>query len=361
MKEIYKMDSEFSAVFQYPIERLLRESDSLVAAHAALQDIYSLGEYQKLGAVKRVVLLDNNILTRLIHLAKGLEINGDGESVKNYKYCCALMCFFILNDIDIETNISFYERASSNGHQKAIDEYSCFMIANHIHPIIYAELALGITKKNCAKQIEYTRDNIKIVVPEESNFSKQLNDWKLIYSHLLKAKILLRDEPKPVKRIEQMMEWFTSESSVLPSSLLFILILLSPKSGELGSLVKKINSSEFTTLKNGLKNAAWDLTYLTTWRKLTKSQPETLWFFCSLDKKLQSIARLLYARKGEGRDEALYKFVEEYWGKKSPEINRYYENLGDALNEESRETHNNNVLSKIDIVIEKLELNLENS
>ncbi|MDD5114708.1 MAG: hypothetical protein PHC94_11890 [Methylobacter sp.] len=279
MKEIYKMDYEFSPVFQYPIERLVRESDSLIAAHAALQDIYSLGEYQKLGAVKREVLLDNNILTRLIHLAKGLEINGDGESVKNYKYCCALMCFFILNNINIETNISFYERASSNGHPKAIDEYPYFMIANHIHPMIYANLALGITNHICNEQIVYTRDNIKIVVPEESNFSKQLNDWKLIYSHMLKAKILLRDEPKPVKRIEQMMEWFASESSITPGSLLFILILLSSRRGKLGGLVKNINSSEFTTLKKGLKNAAWDLTYLTTWRKMTNSQSETLWFF----------------------------------------------------------------------------------
>lgn len=361
MKEIYKMDSEFSAVFQYPIERLVRESDSLIAAHAALQDIYSLGEYQKLGAVKRVVLLDNNILTRLIDLAKGNEIRGDELSKENYRYCCALMCFFILSDIDIETNISFYERASSNGHPKAIDEYPYFMIANHIHPMIYANLALGMTNHICNEQIEYTRNIIKIDVPKESDFSKDLNDWKLIYSHLLKAKILLRGEPKPVKRIEQMMEWFTSESSVLPSSLLFILILLSPKSGKLGSLVKNINSSEFATLKKGLKNAAWDLTYLTTWRKMTNSQSETLWFFCSLDGNLQSIARLLYAKEGEEKDDAFNKFIEEYWGKKSPEINRYYEDLGVALNEESREAHNNNVLTKIDIVIEKLELNLENS
>lgn len=361
MKEIYKMDSEFSAVFQYPIERLVRESDSLIAAHAALQDIYSLGEYQKLGAVKRVVLLDSNILTRLIDLAKGNEIRGDELSKENYRYCCALMCFFILSDIDIETNISFYERASSNGHPKAIDEYPYFMIANHIHPMIYANLALGLTNGICAEQIEYTRDNIKIGVPEESNFAKELNDWKLVYSHLLKAKILLRDEPKPVKRIEQMMEWFASESSVLPSSLLFILILLSPKPGKPGSLVKKINSSEFTTLKDGLKNAAWDLTYLTAWRTLTKSQPETLWFFCSLDKNLQSIARLLYARKGEEKDDAFNKFIEEYWDKKSTEINRNYKNLRDALNEESREAHNSNVLTKIDKMIGKLELNLENS
>ena len=239
MKEIYTMYPELSPALQFPMERLVRESNSLIGTHAALQDIYSLDAYQKVGTIKRVVLLDNNILTRLIHLAKGNEINGDGESVKNYQYCCALMCFFILSDIDIETNISFYEKASTNGHQKAIDEYSYFMIANHIHPMIYANLALGMTNKICAEQIEYTRDNIKICVPEESNFAKQLNDWKLAYSHLLKAKILLRDEPNySVKRIEQIMEWFASESSVLPSSLLFILILLSPKSGELGSLVK---------------------------------------------------------------------------------------------------------------------------
>lgn len=110
-----------------------------------------------------------------------------------------------------------------------------------------------------------------------------------------------------------------------------------------------------------MKNAAWDLTYLTTWRKLTKSQSETLWFFCSLDKKLQSIARLLYAKKGEEKD-AFNKFIEQYWDKKSSEINRYYKNLGEAIfsNEESRGNHNSNVLTRIDKMIEALELSLQN-
>jgi hypothetical protein len=47
-------------------------------------------------------------------------------------------------------------------------------------------------------------------------------------------------------------------------------------------MIKKINSTNLDKLQDGLRNAAWDLTYIIKFRKLSKDQPENIvWFFCS--------------------------------------------------------------------------------
>jgi hypothetical protein len=123
MEEIYTVETEFNTVFYYLIETLVQQSNPLIATPSTIKDVYSLEEYMIRGdGVKLNVFLDNNILTRLVHLAKGNEIQGNEEIVKVYRYCCAVMCFFILGNFQIETNVAFYERASKNGHQKAVGD-----------------------------------------------------------------------------------------------------------------------------------------------------------------------------------------------------------------------------------------------
>lgn len=127
MEELYTVETEFNPVLCYPIEVTVRENNPLITSPSTTEDIYSLKEYIIRGdGVKLNVLLDNNILTRLIHLAKGNEIQGDEKSIKAYQYCCAVMCFFILGNFQIETNIALYEKASKNGHLSAIDDHHFF-------------------------------------------------------------------------------------------------------------------------------------------------------------------------------------------------------------------------------------------
>jgi hypothetical protein len=366
MEELYTVEAEFNTVFYYPIETLVQLSNPLIATPSTIKDIYSLEEYiNGGGGVNLNVFLDNNILTRLVHLAKGNEIQGNEASIKVYRYCCAVMCFFILGNFQIETNIAFYERASKNGHQNAAGDYYHFMIANHIHPMIYAELALGLTDKISDKQIQYTKERTVINVPPESNFAKELNDWKLIYSNLLSAKnTLLNNESDRVAQVKNFMEWLVSGGSTTPGLILFILFLFSPRaSNKLGQMIKNINSTDFEKLKEGLKNAAWDLTYLAAWRKKSKSQPEsTIWFFCTHDKVLLTIARYFYPKQGEDNDIALKNLINDYWGKsKGTKIYEYYKDLEKAIsfNNDARIEHNQKVLSGIDQTIAVLESQLK--
>lgn len=237
-----------------------------------------------------------------------------------------------------------------------------FMIANHIHPMIYAKLALGLINKISDKQIQYTKEIIIIDVPEESNFAKVLNDWKLAYLPLLKAKTLLKDELERTEQVKKFMEWAIFESFTTPASILFILLFFSPRRSKLPTMIKNINSSNFHKLYEGLKNAAWDLTYLAEWRKRCKSQPETtIWFLCSHDKLLQAIARSLYLKQGENDDSALKNLINDYWGKsEGGKVYGYYKEMEKAIssNDDARREHIRNVRPKIDNMIDELELEL---
>jgi hypothetical protein len=126
-------------------------------------------------------------------------------------------------------------------------------------------------------------------------------------------------------------------------------------------MIKNINSSNFHKLKEGLKNAAWDLTYLAEWRKRCKSQPETIWFLCPHDKLLQVIARSLYLKQGEKNESALKNLINYYWGKREGgKVYGYYIEMEKAIssNDDARREHIRNVRPKIDNMIDELKLEL---
>ncbi|MEQ1635930.1 MAG: hypothetical protein ABL903_04510 [Methylococcales bacterium] len=364
MAENYIKDSEpFDPEFISRIEMMVRAGDALIASPSTIQDAYSLEEYIIRGANTSLnVLLDTNILTRLIHLAKGIEINESEKEI--YQNCCAVMCFFILGKFQVEPNIAVYEKASKNGHSNALNDYRNFMIANHIHPLVYAKLAFGQINKIDTKQIQYTKETINIGSPEESDFAKKLNDWKLIYLSLLKAKTLLKAELERTEKFKSMMEWFVSQSSTTPEIIVFIIFLFSPRaSNKIGKMINDIKSPDFEIQKEGLKNTAWDLTFLTEWDTKCRSQPKTtVWFFCTHDKVLEAIARYCHPKQVEDKDITLQNLITDYWGKsEGKKVYSHYKEMEKAIssNIDNRRDHNRTVWSNIDKMIEDLELELQ--
>jgi hypothetical protein len=160
------------------------------------------------------------------------------------------------------------------------------------------------------------------------------------------------------------MKWLVTGGSTTPGLILFIVLFFSPRaSNKLGKMVKNSNSTDFEILKEGLKNAAWDLTFLAAWRKKSKYQPETtIWFFCTHDKVLLAIARYFYPKQGEDKDIALKNLINDYWGKNEGcKIYEYYKDFEKAIfsNYEARIGYNKKVLSGIDQTIAELELQLK--
>lgn len=246
MEEIHIGEFEFARDYFEPIKQIVRDNNPLIGT-VNLSDIYSLEEYMmSTEDTKLNVLLDNNIFTRLIYLTKGGEIKGNSEEIKTYRFCCAVMCFFVLGGFNIEPNIALYERASKKNHSNAINDVYHFRVADHIHPMSYAELALGIKDKFCEEEIETA---VNFLTPhyletEETNFEKDLDDWKIIYFHLLKIYELKTTEIDGTQKIKSFLKWVVEDCFSTSVSTIFALIFFSPNSSSFGTMIKKINSTQ---------------------------------------------------------------------------------------------------------------------
>jgi hypothetical protein len=124
-------------------------------------------------------------------------------------------------------------------------------------------------------------------------------------------------------------------------------------------MIKKINTDDANTLIKGVKNAAWDLTYITKYRNLSKNQSEqTIWFFCSNDNLLKILARGLYLKEDQKIEIAMQNLINDFWGKKKG--NKVYEHykameMAISSDKEARIMHNRKILFKIDQMIFELE------
>ncbi len=364
MQQIFIQEFEFANDYFEPIKQIVRDNNPFVST-AYLSDIYNLEEYMLSDDdTKLKVLIDNNIFTRLVYLSKGGEVKGTVEEIKTYKLCCAVMCFFILGGFEIEPNMALYERASKNTHLNAIEDVFNFRVADHIHPMAYANLALGVEQRFSNEEIERAKNFITKghLETEEYNFTKELDDWKIVYLHLLKIYEVHKTGLNDTDKIKLFLEWVTNDCSSTAVSTLFALLFFSPKNSSLGTMIKSINSSNETKIIRGLKNAAWDLAYTIRLRKLSKNQPENvIWFFCTHDKVLQKIVRNLYLKNGQEIQEGLNILIIEFWGnKKGNYVLSYYKTMASSIlqNSEKRILHNKNIKLKIDEMIEKLEINL---
>lgn len=359
MQEICVIEFEFARDYFEPVKKIVRDANPLIAS-STIEDIYCLERYMlRQEGLNHNVLMDNNIFTRVVNLAKGNKI--PSTEAKDYRFCCAVMCFFILGKFNIEPNIALYERTSKNSHSQAIEDLYYFRVADHIHPMGYARLALGLTNEFSNEEIQSAKKIIdgNFRDTEESNYGKLLDDWKLIYLHLLKVTTLSKNTLEDTENARLFLEWITHDCSTSPGSIIFALLFFSPKRSSLPTMIKKINTGNADTLIKGVKNAAWDLTYITKYRKLSKNQSEqTIWFFCSNDNLLKIIARSLYLKEDQKIETAVQSLINDYWGnKKGNKVYEHYKAMEMVISsdKEARIIHNKKIDLQIDQMISELE------
>jgi len=347
------------------IEAIVREADIYVVQPSNISDPYSLKDFIRASAIAEtsfLVLLDNNIQTRVIALANGYVINGSADHIVAYKLASAAMAYFILSGFKIEPNISIYEKASKTSHDDALEILKNFRVADHIHPQCYVDIALGRIEKIPDEEIEKAVNLVstETKVSNNSDFTKRLNEWKYSYLFILKAVELWKTVGTDLQKAEKYIEWMANDIYFSNVSSIFSLILLAPN--RMSRMVKGINSNNVQKLSEGIKNAAWDCTYIRHWLKLINNSPsDNICFLCSNDNAMKKIALSLYPKDNKTEEETLLEHFTEYWGDKDGlKLYKKYKTERDSVskNEEVRKNNVKNRLEKVDEMIEKLEVSL---
>lgn len=363
--ELLILNPGFNVQDVNPLEDMLAAVDPFVKCPLPPVDKYDLESYVYAStALKKELfaLLDNNLITRVIELSSGGEIPEAPDKKPAYLLSSAVMGFLVAADFVVDPTMAIYEKASSLGHEAALEQLFKFRVADHIQPQAWIDLALERTTRIPSYEISRATASVKENASGEGedNFAKQLDSWKLNYYFVLKAASIWKEKRHDIEAALTFIDWMESESFFNSVAAIFTLIFFSPK--RYAKMVKGIESPSIQRLQYGLKNAAWDLAYIKYWAKQCKNTDEnTFWLLCSNDLALRNIASHIFNNPDLGESH-LSSILQNYWGNnKGCQILRVYQDVWNriASDEATRDTNLLPQFKKVDEAIATLGKQLE--
>lgn len=268
------------------LQDLLRESNcfvpSFVGADAYSVETY-IGEYAR-KQTETTLLFDRNLYSQVVALAKG------SHATDKSRIAAAVMAFASCANVQIEPNLALYEGSASGARRAWKYDLGVFHRADAIHPKNWAALALGhaegFTRRVPGKRIQ--SDPVKSFDP-----TTKLRFYGFVYPTVLKMATISGMGGKPEKKMIEFLDWmYYCWHFSAPATLLAIQALSHdpPK-----DIFKNISSTDRKKALAGIKNAAWDLVYITAWFEKIKDQAQAnkLTVLCSRDKVFLTIAELL--------------------------------------------------------------------
>lgn len=226
-----------------------------------------------------ILILDRNIVTRMCSLARD-GVNNNDDLINSAEIMALAQVF----DFLIDPSISYHELAHCEGNDTAIEELFWFRHADHNQARDWINIALG-------KQISLPVNSHGI--RENHNFAFPLTRWRRNYAAVLKiAEIELSIMPD-IEKAKRFICWLINDYFVAGPAMIFAMIYFSPN--KLGQLIKSLRANDRCEAIKGVKNAAWDLTYLSEFvKKVNESSFEKQrYIFVTNDKVLSKLAEYL--------------------------------------------------------------------
>ena len=305
---MFRLDPRFPLDDVQAIGARLMASGALapgfVAPGVGLLDVRAMLYAERIERIPTVLLPDRNVVSRMSRIAREGAIGRDDPPTR---LAVDLMAFCQAMDIGIEPGLAFQELAQVEGDEVANEELRWFRVADTGERATYwVDLAVG------------RADGLPPLAPEASeglNLSRPLHRWRCNYAAMLAATALELDGTlTPVERFGSLLGWMVDEFILAGPAAMLCTKFLAPRAPRSG-LVKKFRSPDRDRALAGVRNAAWDVTYLSelTRRAQPGSYAEARYIFASADRALAEIAPLLlidvedasdYHRELAGRLEA---------------------------------------------------------
>ncbi len=254
------------------------------------QEIYDIEVYHNDIDFKQKVywlMADRNLVTRWISLYRGKEVIHENDRLAS-----AILSFAQLAKIDIDSGLAIQEAAKDN--VKSNNELLDFYNANEVHPNYWSDVALGIEDKLPQKETINKRHTFIT----SFSFTNENERWQKIYILVLKIAELEFEKNSYIEKIKKLIKWMHKDYFINGTAVVLAINYFAPNSDRRG-LLKKLRSPDRQKALEGIRNAAWDLTYLSEWslKILEQDSKNEIWLFASLDKKLRDFARTILAFK----------------------------------------------------------------
>jgi len=230
------------------------------------------------------------------------------------------MAFAQSANILVEPNLALYEATVAGESEATKQELAQFRIADNLDIKHWADLAMGRKSK-----LSLTDDELS-TIPKRSaeiDFEMRLRRWVRNYIILLKLAELELKGLNRNRQITELVTWMYQDFIIGGPALMFAIHYLAPNS-ERSGLLKNLRSADRERALRGIRNASWDVTWLSEWirRAGEQKQTNTLTLLCSLDRKLIHLARMLAGNltDEEFRREGFMKILEPWGAKQAGQI-----------------------------------------
>lgn len=222
-----------------------------------------------------VLILDRNILTKLIDLCLHGTLNDDHL----LKVIGSIMFWSKFNGVRITAGIALNEYAYNlNDDLKASKENNIFLeLFNFYSPLHWLDLALGY--KGTIPQITLSQDL------DSYKFNVESDHYMMHYAEMLYLIFLLANEDlKDTKKLIEFIKWNNDNLLFCQYTIVYACLLFSRK-------IKQINIKQIDEVLKKCRNQAWDLTYLSFWSTLYWEDIQTndIFLFGTMDKDLKKI------------------------------------------------------------------------
>lgn len=257
-----------------------------VAPEAGLLSIHTMMYAEHVEKLPTLLLPDRNVVTRMARIAReGILGREDPPS----RLALDLMAFAQAMNVAIEPGLAFHELAHRVSNEVANEELCWFRAADEgggRRASAWIDLAVGRSDR---------------LPPMEPKPSEQIDldhpphRWRCNYAVMLKAASLELDpELSPIQRLERLIRWMVDDFILAAPAAMVCMMLMAPHA-PLAGLVKGLRSLDRDKALAGVKNAAWDVTYLSELvrRAAPESYEQARCIFASGDRTLADLAPLL--------------------------------------------------------------------
>jgi hypothetical protein len=317
MEMLVSFDLPISNSDLIAVQDILRQKDIIRTVYLESEfDQYSFIKYSEqiiLHKTQFCAILDRNIFSDIIAIAQSKCKNPS----ETHKTACALLAFLQITGTLIEPGVAIYEYIDSGHYEYAENELLLFRAADNINPIYYVDIALGrsttLPENILAVENKYTVKSLK---------GEDIPHWKLIYGLTLKMAILEIKGETNFNKVKSLLQWMYTDYMFISCNIAFAMIYFSNK--RFSGMIKHLKKSG-EKLKQGLRNATWDIYLVHYWSEkvLAQKKNNQIWLLCTEDKAVKEFSRNIIDDTDlqKYREISLYKkYLGEKEGQKAYEI-----------------------------------------
>lgn len=233
--------------------------------------------------VETILVPDRNVVSRMAAIARnGMPASPDAT----FQLAAETMALCQSVDFMIEPGIAFHELAHRCGNEDALEELSWFRVADQNQHRAWIDIAMGRTSLLPASARE---------AQPFANLAAPLNRWIRNYVVALKVGMLELSPLARKEKVTALIEWMVSDFIVAGPGTLFATMYLSPRATK-ARMMKQLKSKDRDKALLGIRNASWDITYLSEFVRMVKSSDyeKRRFILVTGDRKMAELAKLMF-------------------------------------------------------------------